>query len=249
MILADRAAVLLLEPSGRRRPGARAGQVVLAGALLVEVALAGRLVVDAGSGVLVARSPDGLEPRLAGALAHVARHPHDDARRHVRRLARRRPWEDAVTALAEGGVVRVERWWLLGVLPRTRWPQVDGSVPARVCEEVTSALRAGSRRRTAAAVDVRLASLAVLLDGAGLLPAQVTEPLLRAGLDVEEAVERLGDARRLPEEVLDAVEGVEAAVAAAARQAPGGDGSTLDGTSGDSGDGGGGDSGGGGGGD
>ncbi|WP_432543381.1 GPP34 family phosphoprotein [Kineococcus sp. SYSU DK002] len=262
MLIADRAALLLLDARGRRRLPARAVGTVLAGALLSELVLRGDLDADPATGALRARPGAAPGPRLAAALETVTA-AGGDARRGVRALAARPVWDDAVAALGKTGAVRTERRRRLLVLTSVRWFPREGSVTA-VRTQVRAALQAARRRDRPAkvrAVDPATVSLVVLLAGAGCLPA--VAPHLPGGLHLEEAADVLADGRDLTPEAREALEDVETAVSVRVHALTGGDSSSSDtSTSSGSGDGhhghdggsdggsdGGGDGGGGGGGD
>ncbi|WP_432514860.1 GPP34 family phosphoprotein [Kineococcus sp. SYSU DK001] len=231
MLIADRAALLLLDARGRRRLPARAAATVLAGALLSELVLRGDLVADAGTGALRARPAAAPGPRLAAALGAVTA-SGGDARRCVRALAARPLWDDAVAALGKSGAVRTERRRRFLVFTSVRWFPREGSVTA-LRTQVRAALQAARRRdrlAKARAVDPATVSLVVLLAGAGCLPA--VAPHLPGGLDTEEAADVLAEARDLTPQAREALEDVETAVSVRVHALTGGDSSSDTSTSG-----------------
>jgi hypothetical protein len=244
VLIADRAALLLLDAEGGRRLSSPAAATVLAGALLTDLVLRGRLDTDPETGVLRVRPGVEPEPRLAAALAVVAAssgHPG----RSVRALTGRRLWDQAMAALAAESVVSVERWRRFLVFSWTRWHPdpvaVDGARTS-----VRAAVAAARKRRGTGSVDPATVSLVALLAGAGCLWSAVPTP--PGGSDSSVAAERLTEARDLPAEVLEALRHIEIAVATRVHALSAG-GSASDGGSSGSDDGGGSDGGGGGGGD
>ena len=234
MLIADRAALLLLDADGRRRAPARAVAAVLAGALLGELVLLRRLDLDPGTEALrIHPSPDP-EPRLAAALAVVA-DAGGDVGRSLRALAARPLWDDAVAALTKTGALRTERRRRFLVLTSVRWfPREESVTPLRT--QVRAAVRAAGSRG-AGAVDPATVSLLVLLAGAGDLAPLLGDPGDPGELDPDEAVEALAAARTLPPEALEALEDVETAVSVRAHALAGGDSSSSDTGSGNWGDG------------
>ncbi|WP_345710915.1 GPP34 family phosphoprotein, partial [Kineococcus glutinatus] len=216
MLIADRAALLLLDAGGRRLLPARAARGLLAGALLAELVLEGRVDADPGSGALRVLPGQEAAPRLAAALAVVAARP-TPAARCVRALAARPLWEEALAALAGYDALREARTRRLLLWSSVRWP-VDAAVADPVREAVRTALAAAGDRSRARAVDPGTASLVLLLSAAGCLRGVV--PGLPAEPDPDEAAAALGVARRLPGAAREALEDVDAAVAALARSAP-----------------------------
>ncbi|WP_338075080.1 GPP34 family phosphoprotein [Kineococcus vitellinus] len=258
--MADRAALLLLDAGGRRLLPARSARALLAGALLCELVLAGRLEADPDADalrVLPAPPAGGQQPpRLEAVAARLAQRPLP-ARRAVRAVAGGPVWEEAVAALGKAGAVREVRGRRSLLWSSVRWP-AEEAAHLPVQREVREALVAASRRRRALVVDPGTACLVLLLSAAGCLGAVV--PGLPADLEPEEAIDEAAEALAqaleragaLPEAAVEALEGVQVAVAALARVGSGGDGPVPDGashdSSHDSGGGSGGDSGGGGGG-
>ena len=237
MLIADRAALLLLDADGRRRAPARAVAAVLAGALLSELVLRRRLDLDPGTEALRVHPGPDPEPRLAAALAVVA-DAGGDVGRSLRALAARPLWDDAVAALTKTGALRTERRRRFLVLTSVRWfPREESVTPLRA--QVRAAVRAAGSCG-AGAVDPATVSLLVLLAGAGGLapllggPGDPGDP---GELDPDEAVEVLAAARTLPPEALEALEDVETAVSVRAHALAGGDSSSSDTGSGNWGDG------------
>ncbi|NAZ85411.1 GPP34 family phosphoprotein [Kineococcus indalonis] len=235
MLIADRAALLLLDAQGRRRLPARAAATVLAGALLSELVLLRHLQADPASGALRVRPGPQPAPRLTAALTAVTAGA-GDAARTVRALAGERLWEDAASALGEAGALRTERRRRLLVLTRVRWFPREGSVAALQVQlrAALLATRLPHRAGGAPAVDPATVSLLVLLAGAGCLREVVGHLPGAAGLD--EAADVLADARALAPQLREALEDLETAVAVRA-QALRCTGSSSDTTPGSTGDG------------
>ncbi|MFI2213400.1 GPP34 family phosphoprotein [Streptomyces sp. NPDC020141] len=148
------------DESGAGRESANVGWAI-AGASLVELALAGRITVDGDIVSAIDPSPVG-HPSLDAALAAIAgREKPGRAADWIQHLRK-----DAVAAASAGlvdkGLVREETKKVLGLFPVRRYPEADGSVEAAVRERLDAAvLRGGSP-------DERTASLIALLHGGGL---------------------------------------------------------------------------------
>ncbi len=112
----------------------------LGGALLAELALAGRLELTEKKVTVKDPAPLG-DAELDAALARIAesRKEHKPAW-WVQRLQSRKLRLRLLTRLAEAGVLTEERGKVLGIFPTTRWPEADGSAEAQVRERVAAVL-------------------------------------------------------------------------------------------------------------
>ncbi|MGK5737627.1 GOLPH3/VPS74 family protein [Micromonospora sp. URMC 103] len=164
LTLAHELALLGHDDAGLNRLGAPHLGYGLAGALLLELTLAGRLTVTDGRVTVTGAEPLG-EPLLDDALARIA---SDGKRRKpkdwVGRLAKGLP-EQVLDGLVDAGVLRRESDRVLWVFPRTRYPSPTGAEPA---------VEADARRRMLAAmaaqgpVEPRTAALISLTRAVGL---------------------------------------------------------------------------------
>jgi hypothetical protein len=137
-------------------------QPALGGALLVELALAGNVNVEANRrwraakvGVVpgVAAPSD---PVLAGALATVAEKQRS-AQDLVGRLGAKHVRDQLADRLVERGILERRESRVLGIFPRHRWPSVDASHEDGVRRSLAAVLVGGQEP------DPRTASLVALL--------------------------------------------------------------------------------------
>ncbi|WP_242583798.1 GPP34 family phosphoprotein [Streptomyces sp. MST-110588] len=184
----------------------------IAGAVLVELALAGRVEIigEKAPKVFVrGRSPMGI-PVLDAALAEItARVRPRKAQEWVSHLSK-----DAAVAtrqsLLDRGLVREERKKVLGLFPVERFPEADGSVEVEMRARLTRVVLEGAEP------DARTAALAVLVQGAGLhkiaFPGADATVLKAADARMRE----IAEARWAQEAVRKALTGAQAALTAAA---------------------------------
>ncbi|WP_454042995.1 GOLPH3/VPS74 family protein [Cellulosimicrobium sp. Marseille-Q8652] len=131
LILEDYLLLTLDDETGKTVVDTSSREQVAAGALLVELALLGRAdLAGDGEGGRVGRivvrdaTPTGND-LLDEALDVVRSKEGAKPKTLVPHLAKRRPAERAVAALAGRGVLRREAGRFLGVFPTTRWPAAD----------------------------------------------------------------------------------------------------------------------------
>lgn len=128
LTLAHELALLGYDDAGVNRLGAPHLGFGLAGALLLELALAGRVTVADGRLVVTGTDPLGT-PLLDDALARIAADPKRRRPRDwVRLLAKDLP-DRVLDGLVEAGVLRRESDRVLWVFPRTRYPSPTGAEP------------------------------------------------------------------------------------------------------------------------
>ncbi|TDD12726.1 GPP34 family phosphoprotein [Nonomuraea deserti] len=133
----------------------------LAGALLAELAVGGRLDLSDKKVTVTDPSPLG-DAELDATLTRIA--TEGKARKPawwVQRIQSGKLRKRLLTRLAESGVLAEERGRALGIFPVTRWPEAHPGVEADVRERV-SAVLAG------AAPDARTAVLIAIAHAAGL---------------------------------------------------------------------------------
>ncbi|MFG3688846.1 GPP34 family phosphoprotein [Micromonospora sp. NPDC047740] len=164
LTLADELVLLAYDDAGTNRLGRPHLDYGLAGAVLLELTLAGRVEVVEGRLAVVDPTPVG-HPVLDEALARVGaegkrRRPKDWVGRLARQLSDR-----VLAGLVEAGVLRRESDRVLGLFPRTRYPSPTGGEPVPETQ---------ARRRMHAAVvadgpvDARTAALIALSRSVGL---------------------------------------------------------------------------------
>ncbi|MED7928710.1 GPP34 family phosphoprotein [Nonomuraea sp. LP-02] len=112
----------------------------LAGALLAELAVEGRVELTDDKLVLTGSAPLGDE-ELDAVLSRVAgEHKERKPAWWVQRLQSHKLRARLLTRLAQSGVLTEQRGKVLGIFPVTRWPEADPSVEADVRERVASVL-------------------------------------------------------------------------------------------------------------
>ncbi|MFI6265765.1 GPP34 family phosphoprotein [Micromonospora sp. NPDC051006] len=164
LTLADELALLSYDDGGVNQLGALHLGYGLAGALLLELALAGRLSVTDERLTAIGADPLGV-PLLDEALARIAA---DDERRRpkdwISRLARDLP-DRVLDGLVGAGVLRRESDRVLWVFPRTRYPSPSGTEPA---VETLARQRMVAAVATDGPVEPRTAALVSLARAVGL---------------------------------------------------------------------------------
>ncbi|MGN9811939.1 GOLPH3/VPS74 family protein [Micromonospora sp. BQ11] len=162
--LAHDLVLLSYDDAGTNRLGRPALDHGLAGALLVELALAGRVAVEDERLVVTDPTPVG-QAQVDGALARIVAEPKRRRPKDwITRLAKDLP-EQVLDGLVTAGVLRRESDRVLWVFPRTRFPSSTGVEPAAESD---------TRRRMTAAVtgdgpgDARTAALIGLARAVGL---------------------------------------------------------------------------------
>lgn len=208
LLLLDDAKGTWLLDSSHRGP-------VLAGAVLTELVLAGRLQPEPGESgrepgpkaklVVVDDSPAG-DPVLDAALQRIG------ARRPSRADALLGPVgkgleEELVARLTAAGAITPRQDKVLLIFPRTTHPAADPTAERSVRDRVASALRGGR------ADDQRTAALVALLSVSGVLP-KVVDPAA-VGLDkrgLEKAGKAVAEDDRIAGGVKHALASVDAAV-------------------------------------
>lgn len=202
--LADELALLVHQDDGSRALGQPALGYGLAGALLVELALAGRVAVVDRKVAVVDPAPTG-HPLLDRALDRVAGDGPRTPAHWVDKLSRALT-EEVMAGLVDRGVLRREEGRVLLVFPRTRFPAPDGAEPA-----AETAARARMRRAVLGdgPVDPRTAALCALVRAVGLdrrvftdLPRRQVRAALKAISDGDWAADAV---RKAIEEVRTAV--------------------------------------------
>ncbi len=216
MLIAEDLLLLLTdERSGAARVDSTKLTYALAGAVLLELSLAGRVDV-AGRGESVRRdrlvvrdpAPTG-DPVLDRGLAELSRRQNKRPRDVIRHLAKG-VREDVYALLAARGTVRQERSKILGVFPRTRWPVVDPEPGRRSRLDLKHAVM-----RDQPPTDSRVAAVISLLAAIDKLPMVVTPD--QTGWSKRQITRRgkeISEGSWAPKAVKDAVAAVNAAITA-----------------------------------
>ncbi|MEU2164689.1 GPP34 family phosphoprotein [Streptomyces sp. NPDC019208] len=205
--LAEEITLLSLDDeSGVAKERQAAGWAV-AGGILLELVLAGRVSVEDGRLEVTDASPTGTA-LLDGRLKQLASWAKDGRRRRVADwLTKDQPKAVAATieSLCARGLVAEERHRTLGVFPVRRYPEADGSVERELRARLTSVVVGG------ADPDDRTSGLVALLHGAGLhRPAFPDVP----GKQVEPRMAKIADGHWAGSGVRDAIRTMQAAMTA-----------------------------------
>jgi hypothetical protein len=168
LTLAEELMLLALDDETGKGSGRSGLDQGLAGAVLCELVLAGRIAIFDDRIVMRADGITG-EPAEDAVLAQVAarekpRKPAD----WVRRLAGS-VRNDVLARLQERGLIRAEHHRVLGLVPSTRYPEVDGSAEREIRERVDAVLAGGAEpdERTAALIAIaQAAGIGAMLAGA-----------------------------------------------------------------------------------
>jgi hypothetical protein len=187
------------------KPAATANllDTALAGAVLAELALDGRITIDRGE-VFVADRRAWHEPVGDLALGEIIRRGDGHAARSWLEFMRPHVREHVGDRLVSSQTVRRETGRGLSLRTTVRWPGVDPNLVARPRVRLAAVLD-----RSEHPLDVRTATLAALVGAGGL-----TRVL---ALSDRSAVERIAVARRsLPPPMADLLAAVDATVTAAA---------------------------------
>ncbi|GAA3860903.1 GPP34 family phosphoprotein [Saccharothrix violaceirubra] len=156
--LAEEIALLAYDDSGALRLGRPVFEYGLAGGVLLDLALAGRIdVVDNRVTVLDPTPTD--HPVLDHALAAIAADKDRKPKDWVTRLSKGLP-DRVLSSLVDAGVLRREQDKVLLLFPRTRYPAPDGGEPA---EETEARQRLARAITSEDPVDPRTAALASLV--------------------------------------------------------------------------------------
>nr|WP_274389149.1 GPP34 family phosphoprotein [Streptomyces taklimakanensis] len=118
----------------------------VAGGILLDLVMAGRVAVDDGRLTVVDRTPTGV-PLLDGRLERIADWLGDGGRKKTSGwLTKDQPKAvaDAVDSLCERGLVAERRHRVLGLFPVRRYPEADGSVEREVRERLVSVVVDGA---------------------------------------------------------------------------------------------------------
>lgn len=211
LIIEDYLLLVLDDVTGRPVGDASYLQQVASGALLVELALKGRvdLAGDASgwrSGRVVVRdqSPTG-SPLLDDALATVKSKEGSKPKSLVEVLSRSRPADAALDGLVARGLLRREEGRILGIFPTTRWPAADSRHEGEVRRTLALVLRDGGApdERTGALVAILAATKQagrVMAAGAELTASDRRE-IDRRAKELAEGSWAAGATRRYVEEI------------------------------------------------
>ncbi|MEU4739262.1 GPP34 family phosphoprotein [Actinosynnema sp. NPDC023658] len=205
LTLADELALLVHDDDdGARRLGQPALGYGLAGALLVELALAERIDVADKKVTVLDPTPVG-HPVLDQALARIAGDKPRKPAHWVDKLSKKLT-EQVLDGLVAGGVLRREEDRVLLVFPRTRFPAPDGVQPEA---ETDARARMTAAVTSDGPVDPRTAALCALVKAVGH-DRKVFAGLPRA--EVRKRLKTISEGDWAATAVRKAIEEVQAAV-------------------------------------
>jgi hypothetical protein len=136
-------------------------EYMISAACLLELAIAGRIRLEDDRLVVQDGTPLGI-PALDEALTQLsAQDKHDNAQTWIYEL-RKGAAARARQGLLDKGIIREERTRVLGLFPRTRYPEADSSAEDALRQQLTAVVLEGQ------APETRIAALVVLLHAGGL---------------------------------------------------------------------------------
>jgi Golgi phosphoprotein 3 (GPP34) len=215
VLIAEGTLLVLTDDVGKARVDNTKLTYALAGAVLLELSLLGKVdVAERGEstkqGRLIVRDPAPTgNPVLDLGLAELERRQNKKPRDVIRHLAKGIR-EQVATLLVHAGAVRREESRVLGVFRRTRYPVIDDASKQAVVTAMAGAVRGSD-----APVDARVAGTISLLTAIDALHRVVTPEM--TGLTSRQIKRRgkeISDGSWAPQAVKDAVAAVNAAVMA-----------------------------------
>lgn len=209
LIASDLLLLLTDDRTGKLRVPSSQLDVALGGALLLELAIAGRVTVGGDARLTVLDTSTTADPVLDDALSELSARREDNPKAVVRMLGKDlRP--RLTTRLAAEGILREERGRILGLVPTSRWPSTDSAHEDSVRALLAAALREGSTS------DVHVAALVSLLHAlkaVGKVVAPAELGLTKQELKIN--AERIADGDWASKAVRDAIDAMLAAIIAA----------------------------------
>src|SRR5262245_16578516 len=212
LIAEDLLLLLYADESGKPVLASTELDYALAGAVLLELALLGRIDIagpgeNVKSGRLIVRdqSPTGepiLDERLAMLAGRQGRRPKDVIAKLAKNLR-----GGLLNELAGRGILRRNPGKVLGLFPVTRWPANDARHEQEVRLALDSALRIGTQP------DERTAALISLLHAVNAVPKVITDAPDRKAL--KRRAKQIAESAWAAEAVRSAVQAVQAASMAA----------------------------------
>ncbi len=212
MIAEDLLLLLYDDERGKPITGAPGLDYALAGAVLIELSVLGKLGI-AGEGEEVKHgrlkvldaSPTGdaiLDDRLAYVAGKPGKRPTDQIVRLSKKLR-----DQLLARLAERGVLTADVGKVLGIFPVTRWPAADARHEAEVRSALESVLNVGTTP------DQRTSALIALLSALNVVPKVVTDAVDKKAL--KRRAKEIADSDWAADAVKRAVAEMQAAVTTA----------------------------------
>jgi len=212
MLIAEDLLLLLYDDeSGKPIAGSPGLDYALAGAVLVELALIGKVDITSPGGAtrpgrlqILDDRPTGdpvLDDRLAFVAGKAGKKPKDVIGNLSKRLR-----DQLLTRLAERGVLTADHGRVLGLFPVTRWPATDARHETEVRARLDSALRIGTTP------DERTGALIALLSALNVVPKVVRDAVDKRAL--RRRAKEIADSDWAADAVKKAVTEMQAAVTA-----------------------------------
>jgi Golgi phosphoprotein 3 GPP34 len=213
MLIAEDLLLLLYDDeTGKPITGSPGLDYALAGAVLIELTLLGKLDITgpgdpgkAGRLKIVDDLPTG-EPVLDERLAYVADKPGKRPKDQIGRMSKHLR-DQLLTRLDERGVLQAAEGKVLGLFPVTRWPAKDARHEAAVRSRLESVLKVG------ATPDERTSALIALLSALNVVPKVVTDAVDKRAL--KQRAKEIAESDWAADAVKKAVTEMQAAVTAA----------------------------------
>lgn len=213
MLIAEDLLLLLYDDeTGKPITGSPGLDYALAGAVLIELTLLGKLDITgpgdpgkAGRLKIVDDLPTGdaiLDERLAYVAGKPGKRPKDQVVRLSKHLR-----DQLLARLDERGVLQAAEGNVLGLFPVTRWPAKDARHEAEVRAGLDSALRVGTTP------DQRVGALIALLSALNVVPKVVTDAVDKRAL--KDRAKQLAESDWAADAVKRAVSEMQAAVTTA----------------------------------
>lgn len=194
------------DETGRATTGSTELDCGLAGAVLLELALAGRIDIVDGRVSVVDATATG-DPVTDGVLERLARAGKARKAEWWVGKLRSKTRPGVLARLTERGILRQERHKIMGLFPVRRYPSVDPAVESAVRARLDLAVMKGVEP------DVRTAALASLLHACGL--ARRTFPELNRR-QLKARMKEIDEGQWAGAAVRKAIQSIHAAVAAGA---------------------------------
>ncbi|TCC60368.1 GPP34 family phosphoprotein [Kribbella pittospori] len=213
MLIAEDLLLLLYDDeTGKPITGSPGLDYSLAGAVLIELTLLGKIdITVAGDGDKPGRlkvldsSPTGdavLDERLAFIADKPGKRPKDQIGRLSKKLR-----DQLLAQLAPRGVLEADEGKVLGLFPVTRWPAKDARHEAQVRAALESVLKVGTTP------DERTGALIALLSALNVVPKVVTDAVDKKAL--KQRAKQLAESDWASDAVKKAVSEMQAAVTTA----------------------------------
>ena len=210
MLIAEDLLLLLYDDeTGKPITGSPGLDYALAGAVLIELTLLGKIdITVAGDGAKPGRlkvldpSPTGdavLDERLAFIAGKPGKRPKDQIGRLSKKLR-----DQLLGQLAARGVLEADQGRVLGLFPVTRWPAKDARHEAQVRAALESVLKVGTTP------DERTGALVALLSALNVVPKVVTDAVDKKAL--KQRAKQLAESDWASDAVKKAVTEMQAAV-------------------------------------